>query len=108
MNYGTYLPYQGYQNQQPPQQSQFIVRPVASADEARAMQTDFSGAPVIMPDFAHGAIYVKQLNYQTGASDFRLFQQAQDRPVEYVEKSEFDELARKFNELIDKLGGQHE
>jgi len=39
---------------------------------------------------------------------FRLFQQAQDRPVEYVEKSEFDELARKFNELIDKLGGQHE
>ena len=75
------------QNAQMPQYPQHIVRPVASVEEARAVQTDFSGALTIMPDTAHGYIYTKQLNLQT------------------VPRSEFDELKARFNTLCEKLGG---
>ena len=54
------------QNVQMPQYPQHIVRPVASVEEARAVQTDFSGALTIMPDTAHGYIYTKQLNRLRG------------------------------------------
>lgn len=101
------------QNAQMPQYPQHIVRPVASVEEARAVQTDFSGALTIMPDTAHGAIYTKQLNLQTGCADFALYRRVQDpvnKPLEtdlskYVPRSEFDELKQRFNTLCDKLGG---
>ena len=49
--------YPQQQVQQPVQSPQHLVRPVASVEEARAVQTDFTGALTIMPDTAHGAIY---------------------------------------------------
>ena len=117
--YGGYTPqyqpqqYPQQQVQQPVQSPQHLVRPVASVEEARAVQTDFTGALTIMPDTAHGAIYTKQLNLQTGCADFALYRRVQDpvnKPLEtdlskYVPRSEFDELKQRFNTLCDKLGG---
>ena len=78
--------------QQQVQSPQHIVRPVASVEEARAVQTDFSGALTIMPDTAHGYIYTKQLNLQTGCADFAAYSRVQ------MQKA-------RFNTLCDKLGG---
>ena len=92
--------------QQQVQSPQHIVRPVASVEEARAVQTDFSGALTIMPDTAHGAIYTKQLNLQTGCADFVMYRRAQEpetnKPAEidlsdYVPRTEFNELIRRCN-----------
>ena len=100
----TYMPYQQ-------QQPNLIVRPVASIEEARAMQTDFSGATTIMPDFSHGFIYTKQMNFQTGNAEFVPYQRVQIQEPkrvdmsEYVKRSDFDELAKRFNALLDQLGG---
>lgn len=101
---------QQYQQQgvQTPQYPQHIVRPVASIEEARAVQTDFSGALTIMPDLSHGYIYTKQLNLQTGCADFAAYSRVQDAPkvqTDYVPRDEFDELTRRFNALCDQLGG---
>lgn len=118
--YGGYTPqyqpqqYPQQQVQQPVQSPQHLVRPVASVEEARAVQTDFTGALTIMPDTAHGAIYTKQLNLQTGCADFVMYRRAQEpetnKPLEidlskYVPRTEFDELIRRFNKLCDHLGG---
>lgn len=96
------------QNAQMTQYPQHIVRPVASVEEARAVQTDFSGALTIMPDLSHGFIYTKQLNLQTGCADFAAYSRVQDAPkvqTDYVPRGEFDELTRRFNALCDQLGG---
>lgn len=116
--YQTYLPNQGmqqmpYQQPMPQQPPAPIVRPVASLDEARAVQTDFGGALTIMPDISHGFVYTKQLNFQTGSADFAAYQRVQEQAApqqdinlsEYVKRSDFDELARRFNALCDQLGG---
>lgn len=107
--------------QTPMQPPQHIVRPVASEDEARAMPTDFSGAPILMPDRAHGYIYTKQLNLQTGCADFARYRREQDqeqeqetnKPAEidlsdYVPRTEFNELIRRFNKLCEQLGGAND
>lgn len=102
------------QVQQPVQSPQHIVRPVASIEEARAVQTDFNGALTMMPDTAHGFIYTKQLNLQTGCADFNAYQRvppqetAQPKEIDlskYVPRAEFDELIRRFNKLCEQLGG---
>lgn len=118
--YGGYTPqyqpqqYPQQQVQQPVQSPQHLVRPVASVEEARAVQTDFTGALTIMPDTAHAAIYTKQLNLQTGCADFALYRRVQEpeinKPLEtdlskFVPRSEFDELKARFNTLCDQLGG---
>jgi hypothetical protein len=112
MAYQQFYPqYQQQYPQQVAQQSQYpqhIVRPVASIEEARAVQTDFSGALTIMPDLSHGYIYTKQLNLQTGCADFAAYSRVQDAPkvqTDYVPRGEFDELTRRFNALCDQLGG---
>ena len=79
----------------------------------RQVQTDFGGALTIMPDISHGFVYTKQLNFQTGSADFAAYQRVQEQAApqqdinlsEYVKKSDFDELARRFNALCDQLGG---
>ena len=58
---------------QPQVQSGFICRPVTSREEALATPCDFMAAGVIMPDMAHGMVYIKRFNSQTGASDFADF-----------------------------------
>ena len=110
LSQGQPYPYQ-QPVQQPVQQPGMIVRPVASIDEARAVQTDFSGATTIMPDFSHGFIYTKQMNFQTGNAEFIPYQRVQMQETkvpdlsDYVKRSDFDELAKRFNALLDQLGG---
>lgn len=107
--------YQMQPQQQNPQ-ANIIVRPVASIEEARAMQTDFSGAMVIMPDTAHEQIYTKQLNYNTGSADWCIYRRMQEQPQQeslpqsvdlsgYVRREDFDLLCTQFKALVDQLGG---
>ena len=75
------------------------------------MQTGFSGATPIMPDFSHGFIYTKQMNFQTGNAEFIPYQRVQMQDTkapdlsDYVKRSDFDDLAKRFNALLDQLGG---
>lgn len=90
--YGGYQPMQMPQMQMPqmapqmPQNGQFgqgglspMSRPVSSREEAQATAADFSGALMVFPDLAHGHVYLKRWNMQTGAADFVEF-----GPVETV------------------------
>lgn len=94
-NYPPY-PYGGYQPMQIPQMTpqmpmpqlapqmpqngQFgqgglspMSRPVSSREEAQATAADFSGAMMVFPDVAHGRVYLKRWNLQSGAADFLEF-----------------------------------
>lgn len=67
-----------------------MCRPVASYDEAKAIPTDFSGVLTIMPDWAHGHIYVKALA-DNGTPVFRSYKeepQPEQAAVEYAPLSE--------------------
>lgn len=101
-------PYMGFNQQIPQQQTQpqvngYVCRPVTSREEALATPCDFMAAGVIMPDLAHGMIYVKRFNAQTGASDFGDFaftQPAQPKEnAEYTPKADFDKLCGIVNGL---------
>ena len=54
----------------------FSVQPVTTKEEALAVIADPFLAGVLMPDMAHGMIYLKRFNTQTGASDFIEFRAA--------------------------------
>ncbi len=101
----TYFPQQQPQQmtqpmqQQPMQQPTFACRPVTNREEAVASQADYFSAGLIMPDFAHGRIYVKRFNQQTGVSDFYEFGLMQpEEPVkaEYVTREEFEKFRAEF------------
>lgn len=83
----------------------YICRPVTSREEALATPVDFMSAGVIMPDLAHGMIYVKRFNPQTGSSEFGDFaivpppQPKQETAQEYVLRSDFEALSGALNEL---------
>lgn len=51
----------------------FAVQPVSSKEEALAVIADPMASGVLLPDLAHGVIYVKRFNPQTGTSDFGEF-----------------------------------
>lgn len=53
--------------------SGYLCRPVTSRLEAEAVQVDFLGPGTVLPDLAHGAIYLKRFNPNTGSSDFLVF-----------------------------------
>lgn len=72
MNYPNYYPQTQPQLPQMPQ-SVFNCRPVTSKEEAIAAQVDFFNSGTVMPDLAHGKIYLKRFNQQTGASDLMEF-----------------------------------
>lgn len=93
--YNPYLPQQNgmtYQQQnmyqQPVQQLQQQVqqppgygcRPVTSREEAVAIPVDFTSPGTLMPDMAHGRIYLKRFNQSTGASDFVEFAAMPETP----------------------------
>lgn len=108
--------YQQYQQMQPQQQTiqqqepqqNIICRPVASVEEARAVQTDFSGALMVFPDVSHGMIHTKRLDYNTGSAAFNTYrleqpsqpaQEAAIAVVEYAPMSELTALKAKIDEL---------
>ena len=98
---------QGFQQPtQPAQQPQsvatppsFVCRPVASSEEAMAIPVDFMGNPMFFPDLAHGVIYVKRFNTQTGSAD--LFEYYA-RPAERRTEGSQDTVAfAPLNDLMD-------
>ena len=56
-----------------PQQPSYKVQPVTGREEALAVPVDYFGPGTILPDLAHGVVYLKRFNQQTGASDFLEF-----------------------------------
>lgn len=79
----------------------FHVQPVSSREEALAVIADPLSAGVLLPNLAHGVIYMKRFNPNTGASDFgefALMQPQQAAPVEppvekpdYLTRKEFED-----------------
>lgn len=122
-NFGGYQPqsygynqpqyFQPYQQPQQPQsqnaQDAFACRPVTSREEAVASPADFM-RPLIMPDMAHGMIYVKRFNPSTGASDILDFKQQfgdNSAPaLDYVTRQEFDRFCADLMRRITRTGGE--
>lgn len=116
----AYLPQQnrqldyGYQTPSQPQQNAsqqgYIIRPVASMEEAKAVPTDFSGAITVMTDFSHGMVYTKALNYQDGTSIFNCYRldntplqpvpQVVQPTGDYVTRQELESFRKEINQMI--------
>ena len=116
----TYLPQQrqqldlSFQMPSQPQQNAaqpgYIVRPVASLEEAKAVPTDFSGAITVLTDFAHGMLYTKNLSYQAGTAIFNCYRLDNTplQPVpqviqptgDYVTRQELDSFRNEINQMI--------
>lgn len=81
----------------PVAQQSFSCRPVTSREEAVAVQADFFSMGTLMPDLAHGVVYLKRINQQTGAADFFEFAyrqtEAEQKP-DYVTRQEFEEFVK--------------
>lgn len=78
---GAQIPMQGAQAPQGVNaQPGYICRPVASYDEAKAVPTDYMGNVILMPDFAHGMIYAKALDSNTGNPIFQRFRFLPEQP----------------------------
>lgn len=125
-NFPPYNPYQqqmmGMQQMMPQMPAQVPVapqmqqgglspmsRPVSGKEEAMAAAADFSGAMMLFPDIAHGRVYLKRWNMQTGAADFLEFAPVtEQRPVqtEYVSVQTFQtELEKLRSEIASMKGG---
>lgn len=69
-----------------------MSRPVSGKEEAMAAAADFSGAMMLFPDIAHGRVYLKRWNMQTGAADFLEFAPVIEQkavPTEFVSVQTF-------------------
>ena len=90
------------QQRQQQQQSNYSCVPVTSREEAMAVRAELLSLGTIMPDLAHGCIYLKRLNQNTGTSEFFEFvystpsqEEPQKMPnptIEYVPRDDFDKL----------------
>lgn len=86
----------------------FGVRPVASREEAMAIQTDFFGPGIIMPCLGQGVVWIKRFNPNTGASDLLEFVYAPPQvrqETEFVPMSMFRELFSKVEQLEKGVSG---
>ena len=103
------LPAQMPQNGQMPQGGLSpMSRPVSGKEEAMAAAADFSGAMMLFPDIAHGRVYLKRWNMQTGAADFMEFAPVMEqRPVqaEYVSQQTFQAELEKLRAEISMMKG---
>lgn len=71
-----------YMQSMQPQPGGIQARPVTGREEAVAA-TVFPGTPVLFLDRAHGAVYYKAIDPQTGAAEFVVFTVAQPaQPVQ--------------------------
>lgn len=91
----------------------FSVQPVTSREEALAVIADPMSPGVLLPDLAHGAVYIKRFNSNTGASDFGEFRLAQPEAApelpEYVTRADLNAaLAQLKTELTAKGGKRKE
>lgn len=93
---------------QPTQTGGYLCRPVTCREEAVAAQVDYFSAGIVMPDLAHGVIYLKRFDPNTGASSFLDFKYAPPAPAvesgsidpaQFVTRKEFDEFARRMQAM---------
>lgn len=85
-----------------------MSRPVSGKEEAMAAAADFSGAMMLFPDIAHGRVYLKRWNMQTGAADFLEFAPVVEQrqvPAEYVSVQAFQTELDKLRAEIASLKG---
>ena len=97
-----YLPQQqnAAQGHQAAPQQGFRTQPVASREEAMAIQTDFFGLGVIMPCLGQNTIFLKRFNPNTGASDLLEFALVHPQaPSEFVPMGLFQQLAQEVEQL---------
>lgn len=73
------------------------IRPVSSLDEVRASGIDFDGSIFYFPDFAHQAIYTKQINLD-GSAAINMYSMTEipsptpiPKAEDYVTRNEFSE-----------------
>ena len=82
-------------------------RPVSSKEEAMAVGADFSGAPMIFPDMAHNAVYMKRWDFQTGSAVFVEYLPKDTVPeataAVYATQGDFKELAEKLTERLEDI-----
>lgn len=103
MNIPTQQPAMAQNAPQTAQQGVYTCRPVTSREEAVAVQADFMSMGTLMPDLAHGVIYLKRFNQQTGGSDFFTFalqQPKEPEKPEFVTRAEFEEFVRTLSAQI--------
>lgn len=118
-NYQGYFqqPYQAqaFQYQQP-QQAQMVLsgRPVTSREEAAGLPMDFTSGAMYMPDLAHGVIYAKIFNANTGEApllEFRVAKPEEKKEVAYATAIEVEslraEIARMKEEWQNAYIGKH-
>lgn len=113
INYPAYSPYQQMpmQYQQPMQQmpqtpqTGYSARPVTSREEALGAQVDFFGPGMLMPDLAHGIVYLKRFNPNTGSSDLFEFRAVQPEAQETPDSglNELKEVVQRLQEDVEKL-----
>lgn len=105
------LPVQPQYQPQMQQPQGFSVRPVASREEATAVQTDFFGPGILMPCLGQGVIYLKRFNSNTGASDLIEFVYAPPKPKntdEFVNLDSFNQLLQRVSQLENKILSKNE
>lgn len=102
--YPTALPQQTMQPMQQPQapQSGYSTRPVTSREEALGAQVDFFGPGMLMPDLAHGIVYLKRFNQNTGASDLFEFRVVQPE-AQTEQPDELEQIRESIKRLEDEL-----
>ena len=102
------LPQAAAIQQQPqiPASPGFICKPVTSKEEALGAQTDFFAAGTLMPDLAHGTVYLKRFNQNTGSSDFLTFVLQQTEAPAYASAQDVQELQAAIEQIradVEKL-----
>lgn len=98
--YPTALPQQQAPQMSP--QPMYQARPVTSREEALGQQVDFFGAGTLMPDLAHGIVYLKRFNQNTGGSDLFEFRLAQPE-AQPEQSNEIEQIRESIKRLEDEL-----
>ena len=100
---------QNIPQQQMPIANSLAGRVVTSKEEALGVPVDFMGTPMFFPDLAHGVVYMKKFNTNTGAADIFEFRVAPTEPpketpaITYVPMSDFEAMSKKVESLEEEL-----
>ena len=102
------MPVQAPQQAPAGQTAGFLTRPVTSKEEALGIPVDFFAPGTIMPDLAHGKIYLKKFNQNTGAGDLFVFNleaqaEAETPEVQYATRQDLDGIREDLERLFDEV-----
>lgn len=102
----TFLPTRmDYMQSMQPQPSGIQARPVTGREEAVAA-TVFPGTPVLFLDRAHGAVYYKAIDPNTGAAefvDFTIAQPVQQASPQYATLADIEAIRDEMAQLRDMI-----